>query len=82
MVTTMKSFQPSYLAILALFPLFAATHAACVTSPDPTCGDGRVDDGEACDDANTLYGDGCDGLCAVETNYICTGTPSECIRIN
>jgi hypothetical protein len=21
-------------------------------------------------------------LCAVETGYICTGTPSECIRIN
>jgi cysteine-rich repeat protein len=48
----------------------------------PRCGDGVISNGEACDDANTLYGDGCDGLCAVETNYICTGTPSECIRIN
>ena len=63
MVTTMKSFQPSYLAILALFPLFAATHAACVTSPDPTCGDGRVDDGEACDDGNDVDSDECTNAC-------------------
>jgi fibro-slime domain-containing protein len=48
----------------------------------PRCGDGQISNGEACDDANALYGDGCDGTCAVETGYICTGTPSDCIRIN
>jgi len=30
------------------------------------CGDGVVDPGEACDDGNTLGGDGCDRACAIE----------------
>jgi cysteine-rich repeat protein len=31
-----------------------------------TCGNGRVDDGEECDDGNNGYNDGCDGLCRLE----------------
>ncbi|MCB9545980.1 MAG: hypothetical protein H6706_09025 [Myxococcales bacterium] len=31
-----------------------------------TCGNGRLDVGEACDDANRVAGDGCDAACAVE----------------
>ncbi|MFO0590396.1 MAG: DUF4215 domain-containing protein [Polyangiaceae bacterium] len=41
------------------------TPAAC--RPDctlPRCGDGILDDGEACDDGNTLSGDGCSADCA------------------
>jgi cysteine-rich repeat protein len=32
-------------------------------APVPTCGDGVVDEGEACDDGNTEPGDGCHPLC-------------------
>jgi cysteine-rich repeat protein len=46
------------------------------------CGDGFIGGAEACDDANTDSGDGCSSGCVVEPNYVCTGTPSECIRIN
>ena len=47
---------------------------------NPTCGDGDVNAlaGEACDDSNTLNGDGCSSVCAVESGYGCTGEPSTC----
>ena len=32
------------------------------------CGDGIVDDGETCDDGNTLGGDGCSATCETETD--------------
>jgi cysteine-rich repeat protein len=32
----------------------------------PACGDGTLDPGEECDDANTTAGDGCSDLCLVE----------------
>lgn len=32
----------------------------------PQCGDGSVDPGEACDDANVLSGDGCSATCGAE----------------
>lgn len=35
--------------------------------PGPAqCGNGAVESGEACDDGNTLTGDGCDGFCKIE----------------
>lgn len=40
--------------------------------PCPQCGDGTVDPGEACDDGNTAFGDGCNGLCQVETHWNCS----------
>jgi cysteine-rich repeat protein len=43
----------------------------------PTCGDGIRVTGrvfaEACDDNNTISGDGCSGDCAVEPGYKCAG---------
>lgn len=48
---------------------------------DPVCGDGYVRAPEGCDDANLISGDGCNSVCAVETNYTCTTpllTPSNC----
>lgn len=36
-------------------------------APFAWCGDGAVDAGESCDDANNLGGDGCTSTCAVET---------------
>jgi len=53
----------------------------------PRCGDGVVQAqfGELCDDGNTIYGDGCDGMCRPETGYVCIenneGT-SVCMIIN
>jgi len=42
------------------------------------CGDGQLDQGEACDDGNSSDGDGCSASCAVEEGYRCTGAPSDC----
>jgi fibro-slime domain-containing protein len=46
----------------------------------PACGDGEINqDSEACDDGNTLPGDGCSGICKVEPNFVCPtpGQPCE-----
>jgi len=43
-----------------------------------TCGDGVVAATEACDDGNTISGDGCDPDCKVEQGYTCAGEPSAC----
>jgi cysteine-rich repeat protein len=48
------------------------------------CGDGRVTNGEECDDGNTKSGDGCSAKCRIEQTdgYFCLGgdtvTPSKC----
>jgi cysteine-rich repeat protein len=42
------------------------------------CGDGVIDPGEACDDANVNSGDGCDMGCQVEACFSCAGSPSVC----
>lgn len=34
--------------------------------PEPVCGNGIVEEGEACDDGNLINGDGCDSSCQVE----------------
>jgi cysteine-rich repeat protein len=45
---------------------------ACTT----TCGDGKVDPGEQCDDGNLTSGDGCSSKCGLESGYSCTATAS------
>jgi cysteine-rich repeat protein len=46
----------------------------------PVCGNGVVEVGEGCDDANTIAGDGCGSTCLVEPGYTCAGTaPSTCM---
>jgi len=42
------------------------------------CGNGLVNDPEACDDANHRNGDGCSDACAIEPFYACNGQPSVC----
>ncbi|KAF4684975.1 hypothetical protein FOZ60_007084 [Perkinsus olseni] len=37
------------------------------------CGDGRRHFEEACDDGNSLSGDGCDAACQVEEGFVCFG---------
>jgi uncharacterized repeat protein (TIGR01451 family) len=53
----------------------------------PNCGDGKIDAGEQCDDANHYNGDGCSagqtgptGGCRIESGWTCTGAPSSCSR--
>ncbi len=45
------------------------------------CGDGAATGTEACDDSNTLAGDGCSAACSVESGFTCSGSPSACATI-
>ena len=40
------------------------------------CGNGVIDPGEACDDMNTMPGDGCSAICQIPAGWTCTGTPN------
>jgi cysteine-rich repeat protein len=42
------------------------------------CGDGTAVMPEACDDGNTVDGDGCSATCAVEQGWACAGVHSKC----
>jgi cysteine-rich repeat protein len=43
------------------------------------CGDGIVaSPAEACDDGNSVNGDGCSSTCTIEAGYQCSGQPSMC----
>ena len=43
------------------------------------CGDGAITGDEECDDGDTDDDDGCSSVCAVEDDYVCSGTPSDCV---
>lgn len=46
----------------------------------PTCGDGKLDSDEACDDGNTSAGDGCAADCAqIEPGWACTEPGATCV---
>src|SRR3989344_8681 len=58
----------------------AGEEVVCVTTPCSSCpqdchgsggecGNGVLDDGEQCDDGNTVAGDGCDAQCQVEPDF-------------
>ena len=53
---------------LALIPVVIVVAISCshVDSTIPICGNGTLDDGEACDDGNTDNGDGCSQGCELE----------------
>ena len=42
------------------------------------CGNGVMDQGEACDDGNKTPGDGCSAICQIPAGWTCTGSPSVC----
>jgi len=44
--------------------------------PASGCGNGTRDNNEACDDANTIDGDGCSEACDVEAGWACMDSPS------
>jgi cysteine-rich repeat protein len=39
--------------------------------PAPVCGNGALEEGEACDDGNTHAGDGCSATCTIEVLPVC-----------
>jgi fibro-slime domain-containing protein len=47
----------------------------------PVCGDGSLDPGEDCDDANTTALDGCSATCTVETTWVCPTPGSQCLPL-
>jgi len=50
--------------------------------PMPSCGDGVVQTGEACDDADEEGGDGCSADCqTVEDDYACPFPGMDCVRV-
>lgn len=54
-----------------------ATATECIS----VCGNGTITGAEACDDGNTVDGDGCSATCTAETGWTCTGTiMSDCRR--
>src|SRR5262249_48383395 len=46
---------------------------ACAVS----CGNGAIELGEACDDGNTVAGDGCSPACTVETGFTCSAAQHD-----
>ena len=56
-----------------------ASGDGCDVNCTPTgCGNGAVSAGETCDDGNLAPSDGCDATCALETGFVCLGTPNVC----
>ena len=43
------------------------------------CGNGVLETGEACDDFNTTTGDGCNGMCRIEPNFLCPTPGQACV---
>jgi cysteine-rich repeat protein len=74
--------EPGQMAYVA-YDIYSSTtttgdYTLAVTCTPVVCGDGILATGETCDDGNTTPGDGCSGVCAIETGFGCTGTPSVC----
>lgn len=52
------------------------TFVASVGRCEETCGDGlRL--GDACDDGNTMNGDGCSSICSIEPYWECTSSSNS-----
>lgn len=45
------------------------------------CGNGALEVGEQCDDANLVGGDGCSSACSTEPGWGCEGQPSQCAEL-
>jgi cysteine-rich repeat protein len=63
----MESKTLATLLVAVLFGLGSTARAAIT----PVCGDGFIDDTEACDDGDLQPGDGCSDTCTVEVGFTC-----------
>lgn len=61
---------------------YSNTDDATTPGSSTSCGNGRTEVAESCDDTNSTAGDGCNASCQVETGWTCSGTPSVCVRNN
>ncbi|APR75570.1 Multiple EGF-like-domain protein 3 precursor [Minicystis rosea] len=56
----------------------STTSTSSTGGAGPSCGDGKVDATETCDDGNATEGDGCSKGCVIESGFTCSGEPSVC----
>src|SRR5262249_28449759 len=53
----------------------------CVPRGPSTCGNGVVEDGEQCDDGNTVSGDCCSASCRIEgASQVCRHSTNPCVK--
>ncbi len=68
--------------VLVWISVFATFVGSCMVnfsqSLGGTCGNGRIEDGETCDDRNAVARDGCSETCRIEDGWSCEGEPSSC----
>jgi len=55
--------------------------ASCTDALPSFCGDGIIEQGESCDDGNSVPGDGCSGICQIEHGYACPTPGQPCMKI-
>ncbi len=67
----------SKLQRVLLLGLFTAGLTACPPTKPPVCGNGKVEKGEACDDANQTPGDGCENDCTATSDAVCGNATVE-----
>jgi cysteine-rich repeat protein len=60
-------------------PCAPGTDTTDCSSTTPGCGNGQLEDGEACDDGNFDRNDGCSVSCTVDFGFACFGEPSDCV---
>ncbi|MCB9507290.1 MAG: DUF4215 domain-containing protein [Myxococcales bacterium] len=68
-------------AVATVSPWLVACGNSSGGGGEPECGDGQVDDGEACDDGNSEPRDGCSAVCELEDGWDCAGAPSQCEQV-
>jgi fibro-slime domain-containing protein len=80
---TLDTAPPKLDGGLAPPPLDSAPCIGCVVDAPPiaVCGDGILQSGESCDDGNARPGDGCSGVCAAESGYVCPTPGAPCVPV-
>ncbi len=68
------------LAGLAIVATLGASGNSLTGDVIQTCGNGKLNSGETCDDGNAGSDDGCSAICKVESGFECKGLPSICKR--
>ncbi len=57
---------------------FRLVRSTAPDGEDVSCGNGVLNNIDACDDGNRVEDDGCDARCRIEPGYTCNGEPSIC----
>ncbi len=57
----------------------ATSTTGCRRVAPDACGDGKLKEGEQCDDGNSLPGDGCSGICMREPYFECPTLGQPCV---